>query len=479
MYGDREHFANIAWLSGYDPRFEEVLFIVGSRAEPTMLLVGKEREGYLDVSPLRRSGAIRTERYQTFSPLNQPREASRPIRQILAEEGIGRDALVGCAGWKYFSPAEILDPAHALEIPAYLADTLREMAGVERVVNATDLFMHPEYGLRTYCSADEIAFFEFTNVLASEGMKKMLFGFKEGMVDYEVMRLAGYSGEPLACHQIFVTAKNRTRALSGPVGAPIRRGEPLATNLAYWGSNSCRAGWIAFSAQDYVERFAGPYFAAIGEWFQLLRIGTEGGRLWRLIQERLPFEEYSIYLNPGHPIHLDEAASSPIYPESRIRLHSGMFLQVEVIPSSPVYFSTRVEHGVVMADGDLRARLRQRYTECFARCEQRRAFLGGELGLELPEEVLHRPPPRYAGDPQTSPISPDSVASSWPGAGIRTGEDSAPADRGGGHGGGTSPLPVRPSARAGASTGAAGRLPAHRLPLDGQRAHLDERDRRG
>ena len=28
VYGDREHFANLAYLTGYDPRFEEALLIL-------------------------------------------------------------------------------------------------------------------------------------------------------------------------------------------------------------------------------------------------------------------------------------------------------------------------------------------------------------------------------------------------------------------------------------------------------------------
>lgn len=41
VYGDREHFANTRWLTGYDPRFEESLTIVGLSGKPR-LLVGLE-----------------------------------------------------------------------------------------------------------------------------------------------------------------------------------------------------------------------------------------------------------------------------------------------------------------------------------------------------------------------------------------------------------------------------------------------------
>ena len=172
-------------------------------------------------------------------------------------------------------------------------------------------------------------------------MKRMLFGMREGMTDHELAKLAGYNGVPLGCHMTLATGD--LPGLSGPVGATLRRGTPLSTNICYWGSNICRAGWIASSArdlpseaQDYVEDFAGPYFEVMAEWFDLLRIGTPGGDLARLVAEKLPFEKFGIFLNAGHLIHLDEWLSSPIYPGSDVPLHSGMVMQVDVIPSSRV-----------------------------------------------------------------------------------------------------------------------------------------------
>ena len=169
----------------------------------------------------------------------------------------------------------------------------------------------------------------------------------------------------------------------------------LATNISYWGSNICRAGWVAASAldlpspaRDYVAAFAGPYFEVMAEWFGLLRLGTPGCELAALVAEKLPFDRFGIFLNAGHLIHLEEWQSSPIYPGSEVRLHSGMAMQVDVIPSSPTYFSTRMEDGVVLADADLRGRLRDLYPGCYARCQKRRAFMTDVLGFELPEELL-------------------------------------------------------------------------------------------
>ena len=394
VYGDREHFANLLYLTGFDPRFEEALLVLRLDTKP-LLLVGNECEGYLTVSPLFNDGALRHELYQSFSLIGQPRGASRAIREICAAEGIGPGAQVGCAGWKYFSEAEQPDAAHSLEVPAWLVDALRALAGHEAVVNATDMFMHPDYGLRATCSATEIAFLEYSAILASEGMKRMLFGIRDGMVDYELAKLAGFNGQPLCCHMTMATGDNRERGLSSPIGATIRRGDPLCSNFGYWGSNVCRAGWVADSpadlpadARDYVPAFAGVYFEVMGEWFRRLRLGTPGGELYKTVMDALPFETFGITLNPGHLIHLDEWLSSPIYPESTLPIRSGMAIQVDVIPSSPVYFSTRMEDGLAIADAGLRRELEEKFPDCYARCQARRTFMTGTLGFELAEEVL-------------------------------------------------------------------------------------------
>jgi hypothetical protein len=392
VYGDREHFANIQYLAGFDPRFEEALLIVRAEGKP-LLLVGNEGEGYLPVSPLYVTGELRAELYQSFSLIDQPRGASRPLREILTDEGIGAGAQVGCAGWKYYQETEIPDSAFALELPSFIVDLLRSLAGHDAVENSTDLFMHADYGMRAKCSAAELALLEYAGVRASEAMKRMLLGMRVGMRDFELVAGMGYTGEPLNCHLTFSTAENKNKSLSGPVGAILRKGSPFSSNVGYFGSNVCRAGWIAESAEDlpadardYVEAFAGKYFAAMGEWFRLLQIGMPGDALHRVIADNLP--GFGITLNPGHLIHLDEWLSSPIFPNSSIPIQSGMAMQVDVIPASPVYFSTRMEDGMAIADRRLRAELQAKYPEAYARCQARRCFMIDTLGFELAEEVL-------------------------------------------------------------------------------------------
>ena len=155
VYGDREHFANLAYLTNLDPRFEEALLVVPGAGDP-LLVVGNECQGYLPVSPLFVAGKLRTERFQPFSLLGQPRDSSRLIQDIFAGEGVGRHGRVGCVGWKYFDDSEVPDADHAIDLPVYLVDALRDLAGRDSVVNATAILMHPGDGLRTSCSPAEI-----------------------------------------------------------------------------------------------------------------------------------------------------------------------------------------------------------------------------------------------------------------------------------------------------------------------------------
>ena len=394
IYGDREHFANLAYLTGFDPRFEEALLIIGQTGTP-LILVGNECEAYLGISSLHSAGRMRHERFQSFSLLGQPRDRSRALREILADEGIDQTATVGAVGYKYFSNNEHPDAAHALDIPAYIADTLRELAGPDNVVNATDLLMHPAYGLRANCSPSEIAYFEYTNGQAAEAVKRMIFALREGMTDHSVVESSRLNGDPLSCHVTFVTGRNASYGLCGPSGELIRGGQPLAFNVSYWGSNICRAGWIAKSAadlpdtaSDYVPSFAGPYFEAMSQWFGLMKLGTPGHSVYDLVQDLLPFDRFGICLNPGHLIHLDEWMSSPFYPSSEIPVTSGMAIQVDVIPQSKKYFSTRMEDGIVIANVGLRTELKESFPDCYTRCQRRRSFMNDVLGIELPEEVL-------------------------------------------------------------------------------------------
>ena len=94
VFGDREHSANIAYLTGYDPRFEDAIFVM-DRHGNGVLVVGNEGAGYI---PAQRPDCD-VELFQEFSLPGQDRSRSPTLRKLLSDHGIGRGLAVGCVGW--------------------------------------------------------------------------------------------------------------------------------------------------------------------------------------------------------------------------------------------------------------------------------------------------------------------------------------------------------------------------------------------
>ncbi|ROT99042.1 M24 family metallopeptidase [Histidinibacterium lentulum] len=386
IYGDREHSANLLWASGFDPRFEEAVMVVRPEGAP-LLMAGNESLDWTGASPAVAAGDIEAVLCASYSLLSQPRDSDRI--EVLLDRALERGGRIGTAGWKYWTAEEVGDPEHALEIPSVLADLLRARAG--EVVNATALFMHPGTGLRSVVTLDEIPRLEFANHMAAAALRRMVFALREGMTDFAAFEAAGVGGLPLGCHATFATGA-RPFGLSGPSGTVLERGRPISFNICHWGSNICRAGWLAEgpddlpeAARDYLDAFVGPYLEAMSLWCGLMRPGVTGGEVQAAMDRALP--GFGVALNPGHLIGTDEWVSSPIFPGSDLPIRSGMAMQMDVIPDHPVYASTRMEDGYVIADADLRAALEETHPLVAARIERRRTFMGG-MGFDLPETLL-------------------------------------------------------------------------------------------
>ncbi len=387
VYGDREHAANLHWLTGFDPRFEEAVLVV--TPGDALLLAGNECLAYTAVSPLVQAGLVRVGHCSSLSLPSQPR-GGRRLAEWLADM-LALDDRVGTIGWKWFGADEVDDPATALDIPAFLADPLRRLAA--RVENATGLMMHPADGLRARVDAAEVARLEFANHMAAAALKRLIFALREGMTDFQAYEAARVGGLPLGCHPTF--AIGGAPGLCGPSGQRVVLGQAAGFNICHWGANICRAGWLARSsadlpvgAQHYVEAFVAPYVTAMSEWCAMMRPGVSGGYVWRHMMAALPAEVFGVTLNPGHLIGLDEWVSSPIREGSTDALASGMAMQMDVIPGHAVYGSTRMEDGYVIADERLRADLAARFPNVARRCEARARFMREVIGMEVPETLL-------------------------------------------------------------------------------------------
>ena len=392
VYGDREHSANIAYLTGYDPRFEETLLILIPGQKP-ILLLGNEGMGYSHISPL----DIERVLYQTFSLLGQPRGKSPLLKDILQSAGIKRGQQLGIIGWKSFDKRESSDPAHMLELPSFIVETLTDIVGDRQCLfNATDLFMGPSNGLRAINDVDQLASFEFAASYTSQAVRNLLFGVRAGMSEFAAIALMQMTGMPQSCHLMFSSGSRTSLGLASPSLRTLGNGDKTFLAYGVWGALNARGGWLAHDARDlptavrdYVEKLVKPYFRAIADWYEALGIGVRGGELYAIINRHLGDPFFGIGLNPGHLIHLDEWLHSPIFAGSDIPLRSGMAIQVDVIPAthSP-YHTTNIEDGLALADEQLRAAFALDYPDAWQRIEQRRAFMQNTLGISLKPEVL-------------------------------------------------------------------------------------------
>jgi hypothetical protein len=391
VYADREHFANLSYLTGYDPRFEESLLILVPGRAP-VLLVGNEGVAYAKVAP----PGVEVRLYQTLSLVSQDRSASPPLADILRDAGLGGGGATrpGIAGWKYFGAAEAERPGEWLDAPAFIVDQLRALGC--RPVNATALFTEPGRGLRLVSDNDQLACFEFAATHGSQAMRRLLHGVRPGMTELEAFSLLRPTGLPYSYHPVLLSGERAALGLASASGRVMRAGDPVSAAIGYWGSNIARGGFLAQTAddlpggaRDYVERLVAPYFACAAEWYETVGIGVTGGQLYDLVERRLGDPFFGVHLNPGHFIHLDEWPSSPVYRGSEVVLRSGMALQLDIIPATgTAYHTTNIEDGVALADEAARDDLAARYPGLWARVTRRRQFMAEALGIRLRPEVL-------------------------------------------------------------------------------------------
>lgn len=396
VYADREHFANLQYLTGFDPRFEEALFLLDQDGQ-TLLLVGNECMGYLPDPAL----GIKVEMFQELSLLGQPRGASRPLRHIFADFGIGAGKRVGCIGWKYFATQPDHDlvegGALALDIPAYLADLLRDLtADRANVVNATALLMNPVDGLRIINEPAQIALCEYAATRTSEAVLALLQALQSDVRESDLERHLLSDGLPLSCHRMISFGEKARRGLASPSQNRAKLGDTFTTAFGVTGALTCRAGAIAAHAgdlpaatRDFYPALAHNYFDVVATWYENIRVGALGGRVFAAVEQQRNAALYDFAVNPGHYLHLDEWVHSPFFADSQIALPSGALLQMDIIPISRGPFCyINAEDGVVLADVALRDALRMQFPDMWQRMQQRRQFMQDVIGIALHESVL-------------------------------------------------------------------------------------------
>ncbi len=388
IYGDREHVANISWASGYDPRFEEALLIVGTAGTPT-LLAGNEGYPYAETT----EGHFNRILWQPLSLMGQPRDKSQTLQRLLQDAGFDSGLRIGLAGWKGYETEDGAFDSHWFETPHYLVEALRRFG---EVTNAAQLFMNPVNGLRVINEAEQIACFEYASTKSSNAIRRFILNVKPGMSEYEACRNMGLDGSMQSIHINMCSGPRAKYGLPSPSARVIEHGDPIVVGQGLMGALNCRAGFMVTGAgdlpvgiRDYVDKLVAPYFDAAVAWYETIGIGVPGGAIYDAVMSRLGDPFFGIGLNPGHLLHLDEWVHSPIKKASQQKLSSGMALQCDIIPATGTdYFTSNIEDGVALADEALRNDLQQRYPEAWGRIEARRAFMTETLGIKLKPEVL-------------------------------------------------------------------------------------------
>ncbi|MGI9642975.1 MAG: aminopeptidase P family N-terminal domain-containing protein [Acidimicrobiia bacterium] len=386
VYADREHSANLSFLSGFDPRFEEALLVVGPGRDP-LLLTGNECVGMGAAAPL----PMRVELHQEFSLPGQPRDRSRALSEVFRDEGLVRGTRVAAVGWKEMANATLI------EVPAWIVDALWASVGESgEILNANSILTDAGRGMRVRNEIDQLAAMEYASTRTSSGVRDVLFGLQPGLREDDAVALLGWDGSPLSCHLMLSSGPRASLGLLSPTSRKIERGDRFTTAFGTWGALNCRAGFVVADAtelpggiSDYVDRLVKPYFAAIVEWYESLHIGQTGDVMFEVIDRHLGDPFFGIFLNPGHQIHLDEWVNSPVFKGSDIELQSGMALQVDVIPATgSEYFTTNIEDGIALLDEDGREEFADRYPEAWGRIVARRMFMRDVIGIDLDAAVL-------------------------------------------------------------------------------------------
>ncbi len=330
-----------------------------------------------------------------FSLPNQPMEPDKSLTELFLEAGITNGTTVGLVGWKLFT-SKLEDNSLLFDIPHFIVKAVQSIVRKDgKVINATDIFIHPEYGVRVLMNTNEIAYFEFGAALGSSCMLEMI---KNLDIEQREMDLAEYLaayGQQTTVQTICATGERFTKGIVEPRNKKTKMGDQFSATVGYRGGLTVRKGYIAKNKEDlpdidkeYVNAIVKPYFAAAASWYEKVGIDVDGGSIYELIEKIIPKSEFGWHLNPGHLIASEEWLSSPIFEASPITIKSGMMLQMDIIIKVPGHASINAEDGIAVADETMRMELANDYPEVWKRIQIRRNYMENCLGIKLKPEIL-------------------------------------------------------------------------------------------
>ena len=387
IYSDREHFGNIVFLSGFEPRFEEAFLLLGPQNK-RVLITGNECESYASIARLPWISVLRS---QSLSLMAQDRTQDPRFIDQLRDADIKPGDTVGLVGWKYLEPEEDVDYTKAFFVPAAYVRMFERLLGDQgEIKDVTRVLMHPETGLRATIDADQIADFEWAATRCSLALWRVVSGIQEGESEFDVVRRMGYSGDPLNVHTMLASSRpgQAVIGLRSATGRKIRRGDGITAAIGFWGGLSSRAGLFDSHNGDFLK-LAKVYFEALITWYETADIGVLGGDLYAAVADKLASAGLRSALNPGHLTGHEEWMHSPVRPDSGDKLRSGMPFQIDIIPTPlPEGQALNCEDPVTIADDSLCGELKSRHLACYNRIEARRKFMRDQLGVDLKASIL-------------------------------------------------------------------------------------------
>jgi hypothetical protein len=386
VYGDLEHFANLAFLTGHDPRFEEALLCLGPQGR-RVLVLGNEG---VDQAALAGLPGLETALAQSLSLPGMDRTRAPKLSDILRDLGIRPGASVGLVGWKPVAASEHDEDGPVFLIPhAIVAAIARAAGGIEALSDRTGILLDPMEGIRATNDAHQIAAFEWGAARASAAVQRVVRGARPGMSEYEAMALMRHAGEPMTCRPMFSSTSGSMVGLKSPAPGTIRLGDAVTVAVGYRGGLTARTGMMSETDEAFSARYAAPYFEAQATWCETIGIGVPGGMIEAAIGESLAKAGLRSAFTPGHLGGHDEWLHSITTPGGTGFFRSGALVQCDIIPIGlPAGKALNCEDTLVLADAALRAELQTFHPELFARLQARQRFVRDVLGIAIRDEYL-------------------------------------------------------------------------------------------
>lgn len=388
VYADLEHGSNFEYLCGFLPRFEEALLVLHADGKAFMVLgnenLNKAEKARIEAVPIH---------MPHFSLPNQPMQTEKSVAQILASCELEKAEKIGLIGWKNFT-SQVEDNHLLFDLPYFLVEALKTVCQKAQFTNAAYLLIG-ENGVRTTNNANEFAHYEYGAALAGNCILKTMDRLEVGKTEMEMAETLAADGQRHSVVTIMATGARFEKANLYPGNKQIQCGDKISITTGFKGGLQSRAGYAVECAeqlpekeQEYLTAVAIPYFQAVKTWLETIKIGINGNDLYEAIETVLPKKAYGWTLNPGHLCADEEWMSSPIYPQSKEALQSGMLFQIDIIPSVNGYGGVSCESGILLADEELRKEIAREYPAVWERIVKRRAYMQEVLGIHIHEDVL-------------------------------------------------------------------------------------------